>query len=1088
LCEVHVSVCVNGSQTLYCRRNRQFRRLGYDMDITKFLGATAIVGVLAALPGLASAQTAPAAPPRTVSIGATETDGPTEAANDEDSDNIVVTGSRIRLKNITGFSPTTTVTQAYLLDRGLTNVADALNEIPGIRGSVTPNGAQGAFGQGVNFINTLGLGSNRTLTLVNGRRFVSSNVNTIFNQAGAGVQVDVNVIPTLLINEVEFLSIAGAPIYGSDAIAGTVNYKLNTRLKGVLASVTASVTEEGDAFRYNAAVAGGFNFAQGRGNITLAYTRDQQDGLLFNSRDFLRDNIGGGNNPSTAQAATLGRAPGIGFANDGRLNTGIGFNDTGAGFPGLVQVRDRTIPLLTRGGLITDASSGTVFGAATRLANTVQNFQFDNTGNLTPFNRGIRFLGPTEASGGDGFRFNDFSQITSELRRNIFNGFASFKVSPALELFVEGNYFNSRGDELVQQPSFNSSLFGALSGPLTFDVNNPFLTNQARGQLVALGVNRFQVSRASLDLADLTGFSTNDLYRGVVGARGDFQVGGRNFNYEVSANYGRVDITDTRQDINAQNFINAVNVTRNAGGQIVCTATPTFQAAPGGTARADAGCVPLNLFGEGVSSQAARDYIIATNVTRSSLQQYVFNANVGGSPFRLFGNETGFNLGYEHRQEFGSFTPSAFEQAGLGRAVAILPVGGNYKLNEVFGEAVLPVITSANNISFINALEFTASGRYVHNTVNGNFVAYSGGARFSPIRDITFRGTYTKSFRAPAITELFSALANVFATVPDLCSPANRIAGLVPATRTANCNAFLAVFPNATPLDAAGATVPGLNGGNPNLRNEVSRSFSYGVVIQPRFIPGLTITADYVNVKIADPIANLGVAAIAGACFDNANFNTADPANGNAFCSQIRRFATGQGGFAANGGNRGGQVIVDPVNPGVRSGFINGNRVFFDGIQGAIDYIRPLSGLGLPGRAGLDGTLFFVRTRITDLTGIAPVRTDGTLGDPTWQGQVNLRYVGEGFGTTLSINYTGEQLFSRVTRGPAIREIDKLRDFVILNPNIFFNVNKKFRLTLSVSNLLNRQGQNFFGTILPASFTTDGQLGRRFNIGLRGNF
>ena len=180
--------------------------------------------------------------------------------------------------------------------------------------------------------------------------------------------------------------------------------------------------------------------------------------------------------------------------------------------------------------------------------------------------------------------------------------------------------FKSRGDELVQQPTFNSSLFGGLSGALTFTTDSPFLTNQARAQLTALGVQRFQVSRASLDLADLTGFSTNKQYRAVAGVRGDFGIGSRKFNYEVSSNVGRVDIKDTRQDINAQRFINAVNVTRNAAGQIVCTATPAVQAAPGGTPVADASCVPLNLLGEGLSSPAARAYIIAQNVTRSRLE------------------------------------------------------------------------------------------------------------------------------------------------------------------------------------------------------------------------------------------------------------------------------------------------------------------------------------------------------------------------------------------------------------------------------------------------------------------------------------
>ena len=135
-------------------------------------------------------------------------EGAVEAPTDEDSveddgEAIIVTGSRIRLPNLENFEPTVTVDSEYIQDRNLTNVADALNEIPGFRGSVTPNGAQGSFGQGVNFINSFGLGSNRSLTLLNGRRVVSSNVVSVFGNAAPGTQVDLNVIPTILADRID---------------------------------------------------------------------------------------------------------------------------------------------------------------------------------------------------------------------------------------------------------------------------------------------------------------------------------------------------------------------------------------------------------------------------------------------------------------------------------------------------------------------------------------------------------------------------------------------------------------------------------------------------------------------------------------------------------------------------------------------------------------------------------------------------------------------------------------------------------------------------------------------------------------------
>lgn len=245
----------------------------------------------------------------------------------------------------------TVVSSQYLEDRGLTNVADALNEQPGFRGSITPNGSQGSFGQGVNFVNGYGLGSNRTLTLVNGRRFVSSNPNTLFNQGSQGTQVDLNVINSLLVDRVETISIGGAPVYGSDAIAGTVNVILKDRYKGVNLQGVTGVSDYRDGFRYSLSGIAGSDFLDGRLNVTVAFQHDKQNGVLANDRDYLRANLGGATNPcpgpvsSSCSAANyignLNRPAGVSIANDGRVNTDFGLNaSTTDGNPGTIQIRD----------------------------------------------------------------------------------------------------------------------------------------------------------------------------------------------------------------------------------------------------------------------------------------------------------------------------------------------------------------------------------------------------------------------------------------------------------------------------------------------------------------------------------------------------------------------------------------------------------------------------------------------------------------------------------------------------------------------------------------------------------------------------
>ena len=1023
--------------------------------------ATAVLVALSSATAVQAQDAAPAEP----AAEACAYDNSNGTCDAEEDAGIVVTGSRIKLPNLTNPEPTVSLSAKYLEDRGITNVADALNEIPGFRGSVTPNGAQGSFGQGVNFINSFGMGSNRTLTLLNGRRVVTSNVSSVFNNAAYGTQVDLNVIPTILIDRTDRVSIGGAPVYGSDAIAGTVNIILKRKFEGLRLLANSGITEEGDNFRYSLQGAGGFSFADGRANLTASIGYERIDGFLANDRSFFRDNLGNLTNPTAAQAATFGPA-GRTPANDGRINPNIGFNDsTTDGYPGSILVRNVTIPSLTRGGLIT---SGT----------QAYNLMFDPNGNLVPFTRGTLYGGTitsaaARASGGQGFTFNDFSQITSDIERINANLFFNFDLTDKIRVFAEGMYFRGEGNELVQQPTFNSTLFGGVSGALTFQADNPLLSAQARSTLAANGYTTFRLSRANVDLADLTGYSKNELKRGVIGIDGDFDLGGRSFNFEISTTYGRNDFTDFNQAIDQQKFVNAINVA-NVGGQITCTTTQVVTGTPTAPV-ADPSCVPLNLFGEGAPSAAALKYVLTDVTAKSRMEQWVVNLNVGGSPFDVFGNPVGFNVGYEHRMEKSQFTPDAFQQNGLGRSVAILPTGGEYNLDEVFGEVLVPLITPQNDFIF-SKLNAFGRIRYVDNTVNGGFTSWAAGGAFAPIEDLEFRGNFTRSFRAPAITELYAPRTNIFTTVPDLCSPANINAGPVPATRKANCDAFLAKYPTATPLAASLATVPGISGGNPNLANEQADSYTFGVIARPRFVPGLSIAVDYLNIELTNPISSLNATTIASACFDNPDFDAANPANGNQFCSFIKRDAAGQ-------------VVVDAQNPGVLTGFVNGKSIKFSGVQAVIDYETKLDNIGIKGLLELGADVFHVRNRLSDITGVAPTPTHGTVGDPVWQGQLRMRYSNKEWGVSTNVNFVGKQLISRTNRGPSpndTREFDSYKPYATADASVFFNLEGGYRFTLAVTNLFNRIGEKYLGYYIPGAINDS--FGRRFNVSASKSF
>ncbi len=999
-----------------------------------------------------------------------------EEVSDDDEQVITVTGSRIRVPNLEGTEPTTSIDQEFIQQRNFVNVADALNDLPQIRGSVTPNGGQSAFGQGVNFINNFGLGSNRTLTLINGRRVVSSNTPSLFGPGAAGLQVDTNIIPTALVKRVDIVSTAGAPVYGSDAISGTLNFILDDEYDGLSLNATSFITEEGDNFTYRFEGVWGTSFADGRGNLQISSFYTETEGLLQSQRDFFR--------------AQLESNPNITDTN--RVNQNLGINTSPTdGIPTNAFFRDVTLPFLSNGGVITGTNGNTFGGPASLFSATP--FGFDTDGNLNPFEFGTG-IGGIRATGGEGFRFVDFGQITSDLRRFGVNVFANYDVTDNINVFTELQYYDARADELVQQPTFNTPLFGGVSSGLVFQVDNPFLSEQAQNVLTSNGVTSFTVSRANAGIADLTGFAETEFLRGVVGARGDFELFNNGWNWEASFNYGQVEINDNRQDINAQNFINATNVTTDVNGNIVCDATPTTPVQAGLLPVADPNCVPFNFFGNNNTPEAIA-YILNDSVAENILEQVVFNINVGGPIFDLNGNSVAVNIGYEHRDESGNFQPSSFDQDGLGRGAAVQPVSGSFNLDEVFGELYVPIISPSND-TFIHKLDLFARGRYVDNTVNGGFTSWAVGGAFAPIEDIEIRSNFTRSFRAPAIGELFLPTSNAFAVIPDLCF--NTAQGLgaggnVPEIREANCTAFNAALnalgnDRSQPFLSSTATVPITAGGNPNLGNEQADSYTVGAIIRPRFIPNLSITFDYINIAITDQILQFGAGAIAIGCFDNPEFDTSDVFNANASCASLGRV------FDQAVATNIGDVNTDPLNPGVSTGFANGSFIDYEGLQGTFNYATGLDGIGLPGRLSLRGDLTVVLRREADtaiIPGSPTQPTDGLIGDPEFAAQFTVIYNDDDWGMGVTANYVGEQIFSRNNRsfgGPNdFREFDSLPDFVVIDYNVTFRTDDNFRFNFVVNNLFNRQGFRIGPNSDEIAFLNDA-FGRSFSLSITKDF
>jgi outer membrane receptor protein involved in Fe transport len=983
-------------------------------------------------------------------------------AEPEELDAVTVTGSRIKRAGYDTLEPATSISREDVSQRGITNIADSLNEIPGFGAGVTPEGNQSGFGASVNFVNRFGLGTNRTLTTVNGRRFVSSNPITIFGPAGPGLQVDLNAIPTQLIERVDNLTVGGAPVYGSDAIAGVVNLTLRDNFEGTEAGFTYGLTERGDNERVNLRAIWGTNFAEDRGNVTLAATVDTAEGVNQIERENFRLGQFFGVNPlATGLANQPGRTP----MNDGRFNPNIPFN-TGPsdGIPNSVLFFNRRLQQLTPGGLLFPSTGAATLDATGTLrgfgADSRTYVQFDRNGNLVNYNPGTPF-GPSDSAGGDGWFLVENGQITSDLERaNLFSN-GHFDFSDSWRGYYEALYFRSEGTEINDQPIFNATQFGGLSAPLTFSATDPRLTDQARARLSSLGVSSFRISRASRDLVVNNSRAETDLYRVVLGASNDFEWGERSFTWDTSINYGKSDVDNFANVLNQQNFINAINVTRNAGGQIVCDTTGTIGVIAGGVRPiADANCVPLDIFGEGRPSDAARNYVTGRTLANSVLKQTIFNSNLTGSFLDYYAGSIQFAAGYEYRKEEGEFNPDSFQRAGLGRAVAIGGLTGEFNTNEIFGELVIPVVSPENEIPGVYALDVELKGRRVDNSVNGAFDTYTYGLQWNVLPDLRLRGNRTRSLRAPAITELFTPVSTAFFAANDPCDgrfigqPARPGAPSGPGTpRFDNCQALfrqLGLATNATPLtnftsNIVSATQQGVTSGDPGLRNEDAFSSTFGFVWEPEFFSGFSLAMDYIEINIEDAILSLTATQLGNLCFDDPNFNQNDARNGNSFCSRLNRNAAGQ--------------LVATVNPdgtttpAVRTGFFNASQTDFRGITSQASYNFELeSGY----RFNVSANAFNLRELKNQLNAGLPDFNDGELGDPSRSYQFKLGVNKGKLGANLQANYQSAQVFNR-TFNVETRDILKVDSYTSFDLGLNYNYSDQATLRLAVTNLTDKQ-------------------------------
>lgn len=364
-------------------------------------------------------------------------------------DRITVTGSRIYRAGFDTLEPAAVVSRESIENYGDTNLIDAVTRIPGVSAGVSSRGDQAGFGAGVNFASKFGLGSNRLLTLVNGRRFVTSTPPTIFGAGGgSGIQVDMNAIPSVMVQRIESLSVGGVPTYGSDAISGVNNIILRDKFDGAEVELGYGRTSKNDNERYSWSAIFGTDFADGRGHIVVAAELDNADGVNALQRDFYRQGYSLQANPTVANATSQPlRRP----TNDGRIDGSIPFN-TGPrdGIPDQVWIRNRRIASMTFGGLVMPATgSYTRNGLGDILGfgpNKDKLWQFNNEGKLVEFNPGTSYAGGN-ASGGDGLNLFETVPLIADLERRSVFSTGSFDFTDNVRGFFELSRYEATARE-----------------------------------------------------------------------------------------------------------------------------------------------------------------------------------------------------------------------------------------------------------------------------------------------------------------------------------------------------------------------------------------------------------------------------------------------------------------------------------------------------------------------------------------------------------------------------------------------------------------------------------------------------------------
>jgi len=1076
-----------------------------------------------------------------------------DAASDLQLEEIVVTGSRIARAGFDTLQPAVNLQSEFIDQRGFSNVADALNEVPAFGIPVDNQGGQSSQNLGQNFANAFGLGSQRTLTLINGRRTVGQNTPTsVGTAASGGLQVDLNIIPTALIERVETIFIGGAPIYGTDAVAGTVNIILKDDFEGLTADAQYGIDQRGDAQNFRVRGLWGANTPDGRGNVTLAAeystvrkvdARDNE--IAARQFGFCESSVVAPENPETfspcEDGANVWQVPNSGAPLLGNF---------------VSQVPDEDGNAVNLGGTSLSTALNGSTGGNLRNANG-DTLIFDAAGNLitaeeaglgTP--RTIFF-----SVGADGFNnplvigLDETNTLISPLDRWMLNGTASYEVADNTRMFLEGLYARSESTDTNNQPPWATAFFrGQAQGELLIDIeDNPFVTDQMRDTLNAnwdrleaieqeriaewnaanpdnqlefqpLDRSTFRVTRSGIDLVQgAPNFRDQDVFRFVAGFDGDFEVFGNSWRWDTAFNFGETNAVTRQAELNrvrhalaldaviddrlvedpeAENFGEPVNP--ETFGQAVCRSQlegvpnqfeTVFDTSANPTQRDIEGCFPLNPFGLNDLTEEERNYLVQQNFQATKIRQLTYEANIAGDLAELPAGPISLAGGFMHRREQGRFVnDAASETAAINMDAPLVNSRGKFNTTEFYGETLIPIIDQGEglpfDVTFIDSLQLEGALRFVDNNRAGNDVTWTAGGRLRPNlpligSDLTIRGNFTQSIRAPSIPELFQPEATVNTFANDPCDPRFIDSGPNPSLRRQNCEQQVqnlkdaGALPDSFTLDNFTSLIVNRSdlatqGGNTDLDNEKADSWTVGGVFAPSFLPGFEMTVDWTSIQLNGAITTLTATQLLNACFDSTDFPD------NQACQAFERDSEFQ--------------VRNP-----RLNFLNAAVRDFSGLVANVAYSFDATDLpflpdNAPGSFRLFGNFFHVANHEQEVAGGDLDILDGERFNEKLQFQINLQYDFDRFSMLWQTRHIGSHIVDRQA-AEDLRSVDKIPGVRFHNLTLSYQITDSIRIQSVVNNILDERdgplrGANTGGNNL--NFTD--VIGRRFLFSVNASF